>query len=116
VVKRGELITAGGQGGGGYGDVLERPPERVMEDLRIGVITHWTAENVYRVVYDRQTLKVDLEGTERRRAAERSARRARGKPYAEFIREWSKKQPPPQALKYYGTWPDAKKNRELIRV
>lgn len=116
VVRRGEVITAGGQGGGGYGDVLERAPERVVEDLRTGAITHWTAENIYKVAYDRDTLQVDAEETERRRAAERDARRARGKPYAEFIREWSQKRPPPQALKYYGTWPDARKNRELIRA
>ena len=80
VIKRGEVITGGGQGGGGYGDVLERPPEKVIEDLRTSVITHWTAENIYKVAYDRETLKVDVEKTEHLRAAERKARLARGKP------------------------------------
>ena len=116
IIRQGEVITSSTQGAGGYGDVLERPPEKVIEDLRTRVITHWTVENVYKVAYDRETLKVDVELTERQRAAERKARLARGKPYAEFIEEWSKKRPHPQALKYYGTWPDARKNRELIRV
>jgi acetophenone carboxylase len=116
IVKRGEVITSSTQGGGGYGDVLERPPEKVMEDLRVKVLTHWTAEKVYKVAYDKETLRVDVEETERMRKAEREARLARGKPFDEFVREWSQKRPPPQALKFYGTWPDAQKNREVIRI
>ena len=36
IVRRGELICSSTQGGGGYGDVLEREPERVLDDLRNG--------------------------------------------------------------------------------
>ncbi|MDP6086421.1 MAG: hydantoinase B/oxoprolinase family protein [Nitrospinota bacterium] len=116
IVKRGEVITSSTQGAGGYGDVLERPPEKVMEDLRAKALTHWAAENVYKVAYNRETLKVDIEGTGRLRKAERENRLARGKPCHEFVEEWSKKRPHPQALKFYGTWPDAQKNREVIRI
>ena len=116
IVKKGEVITSSTQGAGGYGDILERPPEKVMEDVAGKAITHWTAKNVYKVVYDEETLKVGGEETERLRKAEREARLARGKPYHEFVKEWSGKRPHPQALKYYGSWPDAEKNREVIRI
>ena len=89
---------------------------KVMEDLRAKALTHWAAENVYKVAYNRETLKVDIEGTGRLREAERENRLARGKPCHEFVEEWSKKRPHPQALKFYGTWPDAQKNREVIRI
>ncbi len=87
-----------------------------MVDLRHHVITDWVAREVYKVVYDSETMAVDVAGTEQRRAAERRARLARGKSWDEFHSEWDEKQPPAKALKYYGTWPDAKKNREVIRI
>ena len=116
ISQRGELFCSSTQGGGGYGDVLEREPEAVMTDLRRGVITAWVARNVYRVGYDEETMAVDWEETQRLRAAERDARRARGKPWQQFHAEWDSLRPPEQALKYYGTWPDAEKNREVIRI
>jgi N-methylhydantoinase B/oxoprolinase/acetone carboxylase alpha subunit len=116
IVRRGELICSSTQGGGGYGDVLEREPERVMRDLREGIITDWVARNVYKVAYDSESLVVDEAGTERRRAEEREARRARGRPWKAFHAEWNELRPPDEALAYYGTWPDARPNREVIRI
>jgi acetophenone carboxylase len=87
-----------------------------MVDVGRGIITHWVATNMYCVVYDPETLAVDEEGTERLRAAERERRKARGKSWDEFHEEWNALRPPDDVLKYYGTWPDAEKNREVIRV
>lgn len=116
VVHEGEVICSSTQGGGGYGDVLERPAEEVMRDVRHGTIFAATAERVYRIVFDHETLKVDDSATTKQRDTERKARLKRGKPYAEFMAEWSKLRPHPQALKFFGSWPDAKPNREVIRI
>lgn len=116
IVHRGEIICSSTQGGGGYGDVLERPPADVATDVRNCAITLATAMRVYKVVLDPETLSVDEIATADARTAERKARLARAKPYAEFVAEWSQKRPHPQALKFFGTWPDAKPNREVIRI
>ena len=116
VMHRGELIGASTQGGGGYGDVLERDPAAVIEDVRRGIITDWVALNVYSVDYNLDTLEVDESGTVALRESARAARRARGRNWAEFHLEWEALRPPADALKYYGTWPDARKNREVVRI
>lgn len=116
IVKKGEIICSSTQGGGGYGDVLERLPESVVEDVRDGAITTVTARRVYKVEFDSETLKLDETATKRARAQERKARLKRGKPYKDFVKGWSKLRPNDQALKYYGTWPDAKPNRQVIRI
>ncbi len=93
-------------GGAGYGDALERDPEAVLKDLRDGMTTHWAARNVYRVVYDEKTLKLDEEGTRASRA-ERRAERLRGaKPYAEFDAEWRKLRPPDPVIRFFGAYPN----------
>jgi N-methylhydantoinase B/oxoprolinase/acetone carboxylase alpha subunit len=116
IVRRGEIITSSTQGGGGYGDVLEREPERVLDDLRKEIITEWVARNVYRVAFDSELRVLDVAGTERLRAEERDARKRRGRSWDDFHAEWSKMQPPEHALTYFGTWPDARPNREVIRI
>ncbi len=90
-------------GGGGWGDPIEREPEAVMRDLREQLITDWVAENIYRVVYDREEQSVDVAGTEAARTAERAARAARGKPYDEFIGEWRRDEPP-AGFPFLGSW------------
>jgi acetophenone carboxylase len=116
IVRRGEVICSSTQGGGGYGDVLEREPARVVDDLRKGTITDWVARNVYHVAYDPELLVVDEAETERLRAEERAGRLRRGKPWEEFHAEWNPLQPVEKALAYYGSWPDARPNREVIRI
>jgi N-methylhydantoinase B/oxoprolinase/acetone carboxylase alpha subunit len=93
-------------GGSSYGDVLERDPELVVEDLRSRVTTEWTAENVYKVVYDPETLRVDHEATAKARDEEREARKQRGRPYDEFEEQWLKKRPADEIIKRYGDWPN----------
>lgn len=101
-----DLMLMPSLGGTSYGDVLERDPELVAEDLRARITTDWTAWNVYRVVYDPTTFRVDHEATAKARDDERLARKHRGRPYAEFEREWLKKRPADEIIKRYGDWPN----------
>jgi acetophenone carboxylase len=93
-------------GGGGYGDPLEREPESVLKDLRADRVSHFAAREVYRIVYDAETLRLDVAATEALRADSRKARLARAKPFAEFVRTWDSLSPPQEALRYYGSWPN----------
>ncbi len=116
VMENGDLWVVMSGGGGGYGDVLERDPEKVIDDLRREIISHWTAENVYHIAYDPATLELDNEKTEQLRQEERENRKSRGMTWAEFEKEWSGLHPPEDILDYYGSWPDGKKTREIIRM
>ncbi|HEY96920.1 MAG TPA: hydantoinase B/oxoprolinase family protein [Dehalococcoidia bacterium] len=116
VMENGDIWVVFSGGGAGYGDVLERAPEMVMDDLRREIISHWTAENVYHVAYDPETLEADVEKTKQLRKKERENRKARAMTWAEFEKEWSQLRPPEDILDYYGSWPDGKKTREIIRL
>jgi acetophenone carboxylase len=115
-LPKGDIYVGMSSGGGGYGDVLQRDPQSVVEDLRKGFISEWVARNVYKVEFDASTWTVDEEATLRLRNEERQARKKRGKRYEEFMAEWSRKKPPETALSYYGEWPNAEPNRQLVRI
>jgi N-methylhydantoinase B len=76
---RRELVGAGGAiiiesaGGGGWGDPLEREPERVLTDVREEFVTIGSARADYGVVIDEAAMKVDAAAT----AALRQAMRAK---------------------------------------
>jgi N-methylhydantoinase B/oxoprolinase/acetone carboxylase alpha subunit len=95
-------------GGAGYGDALEREPERVITDLRNGLVTHWAAHNIYKVVYDEKTMRLDPAATAALRDETRAERRKRGKPYAEFEKDWLSRRPPEEVIRYYGSYPHPK--------
>jgi acetophenone carboxylase len=116
LIANGDLWSVGNGGGGGYGDVLERDPEMVMEDVRNEIISHRTAEKVYRVAYNPETLEVDYDRTNDLRQKEREDRKARGLSWAEFEKEWSQLRPTEEAMDFYGSWPDGKKTKEIIRM
>jgi N-methylhydantoinase B/oxoprolinase/acetone carboxylase alpha subunit len=116
VMKNGDIWVVFSGGGAGYGDVLEREPEMVMDDLRKELISHWTAENVYHVAYDTEALEADIEKTEQLRKQERENRKARAMTWDDFEKEWSQLRPSEEILDYYGSWPDGKKTREIIRL
>jgi N-methylhydantoinase B/oxoprolinase/acetone carboxylase alpha subunit len=111
----GDLLFGFSGGGPGYGDPLDRPPELVVEDLKKKIISEWTAEKIYQVAFDPENQKVDAQRTVELRTTERKARLARGKPYDQFVTEWSKKSPPAEILEWYGSWPDAKMTRPIFR-
>jgi N-methylhydantoinase B len=74
------LLRYVSNGGGGWGDPLEREPERVKLDVRDGYVSIEGAARDYGVVItgdpdeDPEGLDVDLEATERLRSARRSER------------------------------------------
>lgn len=105
-MSRGDLYVIYSGGGGGYGDVLERDPDAVVRDIREQLIAPATARSVYRVAVDPDTLALDRVATEQLRAAERQARRERGRPYREAVAAWQHRRPPDNALVGYGVWPD----------
>ena len=63
-------------GGGGWGDPLDRDPERVLADVRDGVVGERAAGEVYGVVIEAGA--VDARGTGLRRARLRRARHRGG--------------------------------------
>ncbi len=117
VVYEGSLSAGGGAPGGkGYGDVLEREPQAVVNDVRDELISGWTATNVYHVAYDVETWTADLKKTQEMRNGEHQRRLRRGKAFEEFEREWATRKPPEEQLAYYGSWPDAKMVKPIIRI
>jgi N-methylhydantoinase B/oxoprolinase/acetone carboxylase alpha subunit len=102
----GDLFIHSCGGGGGYGDVLDRDGESVMEDLRDGVISDEVARGVYRVRYDEPTRTLDPAGTEAEREAARAERLQRAVPFGEFIDGWLAQKPSEDKLTYYGDWPE----------
>jgi len=105
-IKQGDLFVQTSFGGGSYGDVLERDPDLVVKDVENKITSNWTARHIYKVVFDEQTLIVNYEETERLREKERQARKARGVPYHEFLKQWLTQKPNDELLRHYGTWPD----------
>ena len=71
---------------------------------------------MYRVAHDPETLEIDYDGTERMRHEERKKRKARGKRYEEFEKEWLSKKPAEEALTFYGTWPDGAAVAPVVRI
>ena len=105
IAKDGELYMMSQGAGGGYGDVLERDPNAVVRDRELNRISHKVARDIFAVAYDPDTFIVDVEGTKALRAQARQARLERGRPYAEFIKEFVTPEPPKDLL-YYGSWGD----------
>ena len=103
IAKRGELYMITQGAGGGYGDVLERDPDLVISDLEQKLISHETAREMYRIVYNPDTFLLDRDATEKARVAERLARKKRGVPFKDFVKKWTTEEPPVD-LPFYGSW------------
>ncbi len=74
-LKKGSRVVARTGGGGGYGDPLEREPERVLEDVLDEYVSREAARDVYGVVLtDDQNPRIDAAATERLRGSLASAR------------------------------------------
>ena len=69
-------------------------------------MTSWAAQNVYSVVYDEKTLRLDVEGTRAAREARRAERLRKAKPFDEFDAEWRKLRPPDSVIRSYGDYPN----------
>jgi N-methylhydantoinase B/oxoprolinase/acetone carboxylase alpha subunit len=116
ILHENDILAASTQGGGGYGDVLERGIDEVVADVRRLVISPGVARNVYGVVFDNEHLLVDTAATEEARAQLRRDRSLRALPFKEFEKKWLEKRPPADALEYFGEWPSAAPNRRVIRI
>jgi N-methylhydantoinase B len=77
-VRAGEVANVRLQNGGGYGDPLEREPERVLADVRSSAVSSEWADRLYGVVVTDSEL--DLAATEARRQAIREERKRRMTP------------------------------------
>jgi N-methylhydantoinase B len=76
VLRPGDTWTAVGTGGGGWGNPLNRPIERVREDVRDGYISRGRAREVYGLVVDASLDPVvDTSATEAARAVIRGRQR-----------------------------------------
>jgi hypothetical protein len=93
-------------GGGGYGDVLDREPAAVLQDLEDRVISEWTAEHVYGIVWNRTTGVVDAEATQALRDEVRAERLAQSTPFDAFEAAWRTDEPAAE-LAFFGCWNDA---------
>jgi N-methylhydantoinase B len=69
-VKPGESVTNLNPGGGGYGNPFERPVEKIVSDVKNGLVSIKGAREDYGVVItDPKTLSVDMAETEKLRGA-----------------------------------------------
>lgn len=67
-MSEGDVLRLETPGGGGYGDPLSRPPEKVLRDLELGYYSRQTARRQYGVLIRKGSPALDLEGTARLRA------------------------------------------------
>ena len=69
-LKEGDVFRLDSPGGGGYGDPLARPAERVLADVREGYLSAEAAARDYGVVLQREgsNFVVDAAATQARRA------------------------------------------------
>ena len=72
--RRGDVVRWVLPGGGGWGDPLEREPERVLRDVRNELVSPAAAERDYGVIVDTERWSVDEAATARLRERRRAAR------------------------------------------
>jgi len=77
-LKPGDVVQYTWQGGGGYGDPLDRQPEAVVRDVEDGIITEQRAREVYGLAADHDELR--RARLERADLPARDAGLARGEP------------------------------------
>ena len=80
--RRGDVVRWVLPGGGGWGDPLEREPQRVLRDVRNELVSPATAEREYGVVIDTERWRVDEAATARLREQRRAARGGLRTPFA----------------------------------
>jgi N-methylhydantoinase B len=66
-LNTGDVVVMDAAGGGGYGNPLEREPERVQKDVLNGYVTPERAREDYGVVIDPASMSVDEEATRKLR-------------------------------------------------
>jgi N-methylhydantoinase B len=69
-----DIISMRTGGGGGYGDPLDRDPKLVLNDVIDGYVLEDTAEKIYGVAIEKNTLTIDYKSTDKLRNALRQDR------------------------------------------
>jgi N-methylhydantoinase B len=72
-------------GSGGYGDPLDRDPQRVLKDLQWGLVTAEPAREIYGVVATPDNADIDYDETRKARAGIRAARLGGKQPKCEAV-------------------------------
>ena len=72
-LKPGDVVVMDAAGGGGYGDSLDRDPESVESDVVEEYVSLRSAKEDYGVVINPDTMKVEVDATERLRASLKKA-------------------------------------------
>jgi acetone carboxylase alpha subunit len=91
--KSGDIFTHSYNGGGGYGDVLERDPVKTAWDVENGFLTAEAARNVFGIVVrenlDTDQMEADLAATAMAREELRRERMRRAVPVAQWMAQES---------------------------
>jgi acetone carboxylase alpha subunit len=103
ISKRGELYMISQGSGGGYGDLLERDPSLVIQDIEESLITADWAKKLYKVVFNEDTLAIDQKATAQLRDEYREQRKKQGLPYDKFVKKYVK-DTPPKDIPFFGSW------------
>jgi N-methylhydantoinase B len=74
LVRKGDRVLIRCAGSGGYGDPLEREPDRVLKDVIDGYITAKAARELYGVALSHDNRKIDAASTVAQRQRMRAAR------------------------------------------
>lgn len=86
-VNEGDILYLRSDGGGGFGDPLERDPENVLRDVTEKLVSDKAAREIYGVVIDNDKGKVDLEKTNKLRLMHREKRIGKELKYKSSIRK-----------------------------
>lgn len=112
--RRGDIRLMHLGGGSGYGDVLDREPDRVVCDLKNLIISDWTARNIYKIDYDPTTLTANEDVTRELRERARRERLETAVPFERFEAQRKGVAPDQAFLEWYGEWSDARYEQELV--
>jgi N-methylhydantoinase B/oxoprolinase/acetone carboxylase alpha subunit len=89
--KTGDIFTHAYNGGGGFGDVLERDPVKTASDVENGFLTPKAALDVFGIVLTENAVSGDLEpdidATQKRRAAMRKKRLRKAVPVSQWLKQ-----------------------------
>jgi N-methylhydantoinase B len=72
---KGDVVCCRSGGGGGYGNPLDRDPDRVRNDIIEGYVSSKMAKNIYGVVFDAKDGSVDFNATQNQRRSIRDKKR-----------------------------------------
>lgn len=100
------IIVALSTGGTGYGDPLEREASAVEADVIKNLVSTGVARDVYGVIINASTNRIDTAATAAARHDILDRRLSRGVPYDEFEAEWLQRKPDDSILALFGSWPD----------